>query len=63
MTGQDDSLPALGQPAAGGGPDADPDFAGEHGDTAVDEDITAGRDDREEESPGRWSGLDRDAPP
>jgi len=42
---------------------ADADFAGEHQDTAVDEDITGGRDDREAESPRGWSGLDRDAPP
>ncbi|MEH1126879.1 hypothetical protein [Micromonospora sp. CPCC 206061] len=52
-------LPPLGQPE-----DAEPepdteDFAAEHDDTAVDEDITGGRDgDREPESPRGWAGLE-----
>jgi hypothetical protein len=36
------------------------DFAAEHDDTAVDKDVTSGRDsgDREPESPSGWSGLE-----
>jgi hypothetical protein len=43
--------------------DADSDFADEHNATAVDEDITAGRDSGEEESPGGWDGMDKDGAP
>ncbi|MFF5084349.1 hypothetical protein ACFY36_45510 [Actinoplanes sp. NPDC000266] len=46
-----------------GDPDEQEDFAAEHDDTAVDEEITADRDDSETESPQGWSGLDRDGPP
>jgi hypothetical protein len=46
-----------------GDPDGEPDFAGEHEDTAVDKDITAERDDTEQERPAGWDGLDRDGPP
>jgi hypothetical protein len=36
-----------------------PDFAGEHNDTAVDKRIIEGEDDeREEESPRGWSGME-----
>ena len=45
------------------GYDADSDFASEHEDTAVDEDITDGRDKGEEESPRGWDGMDRDGIP
>jgi hypothetical protein len=42
-----------------GDPDDDQaDFAGEHDDTAVDEEITSGDDDREPESPRGWAGLE-----
>ena len=43
-----------------GDPDDDQaDFAGEHDDTAVDEEVTSGRDgDREPEAPEGWSGLE-----
>jgi len=56
----DERLPAIGHPTqepenAG---DRTADFAEEHDTTAVDEDITSGRDkEREEESPHGWSGL------
>ena len=50
-------LPALGQ-APGAADDDDPDFAGEHEDTAVSKDVTAGRDDAESESPAGWAGLE-----
>ena len=43
--------------------DADSDFAGEHNDTAVDTDITEGRDSGEEESPQGWDGMDDDGTP
>jgi hypothetical protein len=47
-----------------GDPDPDEgDFAAEHEDTAVDQDITAGRDEAETESPQGWSGLDDDGAP
>ena len=64
-TSQDDTpqnkrLPALGDDD---GPDSDGDFAGEHDDTAVDPDVTDGRDKGEEESPHGWSGMDREGPP
>jgi hypothetical protein len=58
----DERLPAIGHP--GEQPDETPprdeqqDFAGEHADTAVDEDIVTGADG-EEESPHGWSGLER----
>jgi len=48
---------ALGQPPTGT-PDADPDFAEEHEETAVDEDVISGEDEerREPESPRGWAG-------
>ena len=37
----------------------EPDFGGEHADTAVDRDITAGRDTTEPEAPSRsWAGME-----
>jgi hypothetical protein len=57
----DQHLEALGDPDDAD--DADSDFASEHDDTAVDEDITDGRDRGEEESPRGWGGMDRDGPP
>jgi hypothetical protein len=38
------------------------DFAGEHDDTAVDDDVVGGQAG-EEESPRGWDGLDQDGPP
>ena len=71
MTSQSDDArdSALGQPARDAdstAPDpfdddftADADFAGEHDDTAVDEEITEHRDrNREPESPRGWSGME-----
>jgi hypothetical protein len=43
--------------------DLDTDFATEHQDTAVDSDITAGRDSKEPESPEGWDGLDQEGTP
>ena len=52
-----EKLPPLGRPAGDTEPDADPDFAAEHEDTAVGKDITSGTDDAAEpESPTGWSG-------
>ena len=34
------------------------DFAGEHDDTAVDEDVTSGEEAGEQESPRGWAGLE-----
>ncbi|MEV1286466.1 hypothetical protein [Micromonospora sp. NPDC049679] len=59
MTDRETPLPALGQPDAEPAPESDDDFAGEHDDTAVDEDILTGVDDREPESPRGWAGLER----
>lgn len=53
---------ALGQPPEGRDTTPDPDFAGEHEATAVDEDIITGDEDEEErepESPHGWSGMQR----
>ncbi len=57
----DESLPAIGQPRSGPDPDADPDFAGEHDETAVSSDIITDDDagDREPEAPRGWSGMQR----
>ncbi len=46
-----------------GDPDEQQDFAGEHETTAVDDEVTADRDDAESESPQGWSGMDQDGPP
>ncbi|GAB2596556.1 hypothetical protein Aab01nite_71860 [Paractinoplanes abujensis] len=47
-----------------GDPDEQEDFAGEHSDTTVDEDVSAGQDDdAEPESPEGWAGLEREGPP
>ncbi|HEY8534618.1 MAG TPA: hypothetical protein VIL44_12265 [Micromonospora sp.] len=59
MTERQRPLPALGEPDAQPLPDGDNDFAGEHDNTAVDESILTGTDDREPESPRGWSGLER----
>jgi hypothetical protein len=57
-------VPALGQPADDEPPERDPDFSAEHDTTAVDRNITAGRQhDGEPESPDGWSGLEDDGPP
>jgi hypothetical protein len=64
MTQREERLPALGQPVEQPVPEGDNDFAGEHDSTAVDDDITAGRNaGKEPESPSGWSGMDRDGPP
>ncbi|MEU5724342.1 hypothetical protein [Micromonospora sp. NPDC047738] len=49
---------ALGQPPTAAPPDADPEFAEEHEETAVDEDIITGEDGgrREPESSRGWAG-------
>lgn len=49
---------ALGQPPTAGAPDTDPDFAEEHEETAVDEDIITGEDEerREPEAARGWAG-------
>ena len=54
-----DSRTALGQTPDGQPPEEDPDFAGEHDDTAVANDIIEGTDSREPESPRGWSGLEK----
>lgn len=59
MTQQNERLPAFGDEEAT--PDGDSDFAGEHADTVVDREVTEG--DGEQESPGGWSGMDRETPP
>jgi hypothetical protein len=43
--------------------DADGDFASEHDGTTVDEDIAAGRDAGEPESPRGWDGMDQEGAP
>jgi hypothetical protein len=63
----EDRLPAIGHPGQGpeeGAPqdeatrqDEQPDFAGEHADTAVDKAVETG-EDGEEESPEGWAGLE-----
>ena len=53
------SRPALGQSPDGTPPPDDPDFAGEHDDTAVSNDIIEGTDTREPESPRGWSGMEK----
>ncbi|MFV2010499.1 MULTISPECIES: hypothetical protein [Micromonosporaceae] len=51
---------ALGQTPDGQPPEDDPDFAGEHDDTAVSHDIIEGTDrDREPETPRGWSGMEK----
>lgn len=62
MTDRDSQRPALAQPAGQTQPEGgDPDFAEEHEETAVDEDIITGQDtDREPESPEGWAGLEPD---
>ncbi|HET6531247.1 MAG TPA: hypothetical protein VFH03_11645 [Actinoplanes sp.] len=50
---QGENLEAFGDPES-----PDTDFAVEHQDSAVDPDIAADQDDREEESPRGWSGMD-----
>jgi hypothetical protein len=59
---QQPHLEAFGDPDPDGS-DADSDFAGEHQDTAVDPDITAGDEPGEQESPEGWDGLDGDSAP
>ena len=54
----DEPLQPIGQPVEEPTPEGDDDFAGEHDDTAVGEDITGGRDSGETESPTGWSGLE-----
>ncbi|HEY0698897.1 MAG TPA: hypothetical protein VGD43_13930 [Micromonospora sp.] len=55
----DERLPAIGQPPGAADPNSQPDFAGEHDDTAVAEDITTGEDEHETESPRGWAGMER----
>jgi len=58
---QQEHLEAFSDPADGD--DADTDFADEHSDTAVDPDITDGRDRGESESPRGWDGMDQEKAP
>jgi hypothetical protein len=53
--------PVLGAPPGGADPAdlAEPDFANEHQDTAVDPKIITDQDPGETESPHGWSGMDR----
>lgn len=57
----EDQLPAIGHPDqehdAEAPRDEQADFAGEHNDTAVDEDIVRG-ENGEEESPKGWAGQE-----
>ena len=53
-------LEPLGDPD---GDDAGSDFASEHNNTAVDEDITDGSDTGEPESPDGWDGMDSEGAP
>lgn len=46
----------IGDPDDEGGQQAD--FAAEHDDTAVDEDVTTGEEAGETESPRGWAGLE-----
>lgn len=57
MTEQQESLPALGQPAEQPEPDGDHDFAGEHDATVVEKDILTDGGG-EAESPHGWSGME-----
>lgn len=58
-----DSRPPLGQSPRQTDPEGDPDFAEEHDNTAVSDEITSRRDtEREPESPEGWSGLEPDPP-
>ena len=63
MPHHQEKLPALGQPAEQPEPDGDTDFAGEHDSTTVSDDVMTDRSDGEPESPGGWSGLEREGPP
>ncbi|MBY8873312.1 hypothetical protein K7640_15875 [Micromonospora sp. PLK6-60] len=61
MTDRDEGherLPALGQPPEGTDTLPEPDFANEHEETAVADDIITGedREEREPESPRGWAG-------
>lgn len=57
---RDEPLPAIGQPSDDPQPEGDPDFAGEHMDTAVSKEIITGDErNREPESPRGWSGMQR----
>jgi hypothetical protein len=60
---QDQHLEAFGDEDTADPYDGDSDFADEHADTTVDRTITADDDNDEAESPGGWSGMDRDGPP
>jgi hypothetical protein len=52
-------LPALEEPEGRQRPEGEADFAEEHEDTAVDEDIINGEDtEREPESPRGWAGME-----
>jgi hypothetical protein len=58
--GQQRRREALGQPPTASAPDADPEFAEEHEETSVDEDIITGEDKnrREPEAARGWAGED-----
>jgi hypothetical protein len=54
----EEHLAAIGQPAGETIPGEQPDFAGEHDDTAVAEEIVTDEGDREPESPHGWAGME-----
>ncbi|MGA5304495.1 hypothetical protein ACPCHT_31610 [Nucisporomicrobium flavum] len=60
MTQQNERLPAFGNSELD--PQDQPDFANEHGDTAVSPDVIDNDDSGEPESPRGWSGMKKDGP-
>lgn len=63
--GQRHHIEALGDPPSAPDPNGDPDFAGEHEETAVDDDIITGedKDRREPEAPRGWAGENHGTSP
>lgn len=61
----DQGRAAIGQPPGDAAdPDGDPDFANEHEETAVSDDVITGEgDDGESGSPEGWSGMEKDSSP
>lgn len=58
-------IEALGQPPTAPDPNANPDFAREHQETAVDDEIITGEDEneREPEAPRGWAGENHGTSP
>jgi hypothetical protein len=63
--GQRHHIEALGDPPSAPNPVGDPDFAEEHEETAVDEDIITGEDEgrREPEASRGWAGENHGTSP